>query len=513
MTGRAGSDLHHLAAQPPHQRGIFAHRIDNDNAILWDSEKHIDDLTLCGKGFAGARGAEIEPVGRFQFFAVSHDDVMGKGVHAVVEGRPGHAELPGHKGNENRRGAGGHAPLDFHLVIAQGQRGHKRLLLLPVQPLQGTVIFLCDAAHGKHIVFQPLPGGGDIDDREREQEHSLVAGLEISQELRRVLAERDQVRGQNVGIVPGPHRLALFLHFHFADVGELSLDGLNGFELIHRLNVHGNGHFRIQLQNFRQELVRELGRQNLQVGRSAPILAHPERPGLPEVEAVRGNKVLCPHARPGNVLPGEAERLPAAGVHLAVEQRQPFLPVHRSRGNAQPFQIACHIGLHPFQAGPGLRDPLGRQPKRDIFRPLDAVVAFGNLIFQHTGELGPDAVKVILCRGDIDLVLAPGTGAAVDKGELERQGAVKVIEKRAPPAENRRLILGRSHGIIDVLIFHGFRVEPTGELAHPVRVHHQIRDRLLGRQRSFPVSGLSGAALWAVCFLQSHPPFSQRPAG
>lgn len=31
MAGRAGGDLHHLAAQPPHQRGIFAHRIDNDN--------------------------------------------------------------------------------------------------------------------------------------------------------------------------------------------------------------------------------------------------------------------------------------------------------------------------------------------------------------------------------------------------------------------------------------------------------------------------------------------------
>ena len=61
-----------------------------------------------------------------------------------------------------------------------------------------------------------------------------------SQKLRRVLAECDEVGREDVGIVPGPHRLALFLHFHFADVGELSLDGLNGFELIHRLNVCNN---------------------------------------------------------------------------------------------------------------------------------------------------------------------------------------------------------------------------------------------------------------------------------
>ena len=96
---------------------------------------------------------------------------------------------------------------------------------------------------------------------------------------------------------------------------------------------------------------------------------------------------------------------------------------------------------------------------------------------------------------------------------LERQRGVKVIEERTPAAENRRLILGACHGIVDVLILHRLCIEPAGELAHPVRVHHQIRDRLLGRQRSFPVSGLSGAALLIFCFLQSHPPFPQRPDG
>ena len=354
---------------------------------------------------------------------------MGKGVHAVVEGRPGHAELPGHKGNEDGRGAGCHAPLDLHLVIAQGQGRNEALLLLPIQPLQGTVIFLRDTAHGKHIVFQPLPGGGKVYYRKGQQEHPLIAGLEISQELRRVLAECDEVRRENVGIVPGPYRLSLFLHFHFADVGEFSLDGLDGFELIHRLNVHGNGQFRIQLQNFRQQLIRELGCQNLQIGRSAPILAHTERPGLPEVEAVRGDIVLCAHARFGNVLPGETERLPAAGVHLPMEQGQPRLPIHSLRGHPQPFQIACHIGLHPFQAGPGLRDPLGGQAECDILGTLNAVVAFGDLIFQHPGKLGPDAVEIVLGRGDVHPVLTPGTGTPVNKGKLERQRGIKVVEE------------------------------------------------------------------------------------
>ena len=111
-------------------------------------------------------------------------------------------------------------------LYAQGQRGHKGLLLLPVQPLQGAVVFLRDAAHGEHIVFQPLAGGGDIDDREREEEHPLVAGTGRSARSSAAsLLNVIRSGGQNVGIVPGPHRLSLFLHFHFANVGELSLDG------------------------------------------------------------------------------------------------------------------------------------------------------------------------------------------------------------------------------------------------------------------------------------------------
>ena len=83
---------------------------------------------------------------------------------------------------------------------------------------------------------------------------------DIEEKIRRVLAECDKVGRQDVGIIPGPHRLALFLYLHFSDVGDFALDGLNGLELIHRLNMERNRHFRIHLQNLRKELVGELGR-------------------------------------------------------------------------------------------------------------------------------------------------------------------------------------------------------------------------------------------------------------
>ena len=220
-------NLNHLAAQPPHQRGIFAHRVYNDNPILGNGKKDVEQLPLCREALAGASRAQVEPIRGFQLFPVRHNDVVGKCVHAVIEGRPGHAELPGHKGNEDRRGAGSHAPLDFHLIPAQGQGGNKALLLLPVQPLQCAVVFLRDTAHRENIIFQPLAGGGQIYHGKGQEEHPLVAGLEVGQKLRRVLGKCDKVGRQNVGVISGPDSFALFLHFHFSNVRNFPLDGFN----------------------------------------------------------------------------------------------------------------------------------------------------------------------------------------------------------------------------------------------------------------------------------------------
>ena len=238
---------------------------------------------------------------------------------------------------------------------------------MPVQTAQSAVVFLRDTAHGKHIVFQPLAVRSKVYHRKGQQKHSLIAGLQISQKFRCVLAECNQVRGKNIRVIAGAHSLSLFLHFHFSDVRDFPLDGLNCLELIHGLNVHGHGHFRIQLQDFRQQLIRKLRCHNLQVGHRAPILADTECAGLAEVETVRGNKVFC--AKPGlwDVFPRKAERLTAPRVHLAMKQRKAGPSVHRLRGNAQPLKVSHDIGLHTLQTGPCLRNPLGGYAKGDVF--------------------------------------------------------------------------------------------------------------------------------------------------
>ena len=112
---------------------------------------------------------------------------------------------------------------------------------------------------------------------------------------------------------------------------------------------------------------------------------------------------------------------------------------------------------------------------------------------------------------DVDLIAPARVGTAVDKGKLERDGRVKVIEERAPAVEDSGLVLRGRHRVIDVLIGHGFGKQAVRELAHAVRQQAHIGNGLLGREGTaappLPFSP-DGSALWAFCFLQQAPPFS-----
>ena len=312
--------------------------------------------------------------------------------------------------------------------------------------------------------------------------------MQVTQQLGGILGKGNEVRRQNLHIIPGTDSLFLFLRFHAAYVGDLSLDCLNGLELVYRLNVHGDGQLGVQLQNLCQQLIRQLRCHDLQIGRRAPHLADTESPALPEIEAVWGDVVLCPHARLGNIFPRKAEQLTPAGVHLPMQHRQPIPAIQRAGLDAQPFQIAHDIRLHAPQPGTRLRRALGGQAKGDVLVPFNAVVALGDLAFEHFHILAPDAVEVILLRRDIYLVAVGVPAAAVDKGKLKRQRAVKIIQARAPPADNGSLILRGRHGIIDVLIFQRLCVKPAGDLTNPVRMHGDIRNGLLGGQRPVFIS-------------------------
>ena len=130
-----------------------------------------------------------------------------------------------------------------------------------------------------------------------------------------------------------------------------------------------------------------------------------------------------------------------AGVGLPVKHRQPIPAVQRFRLHPQPLKAALHIGLHALQPGAGAGEVVSGNAESDVLCPVNAVVAPADLPFEHPGKFAPYAVNVIMRRGNVHLIAPGGLRSAVDKGELERDRAVKVIEKGAPAVEDSRLIL------------------------------------------------------------------------
>ena len=162
---------------------------------------------------------------------------------------------------------------------------------------------------------------------------------------------------------------------------------------------------------------------------------------------------------------------------------QPFPPGEGPGLDAELFEIAHNVGLHPFQPGPGRADSVRVDAERDVLGTDDAVVALGNLSREHFHILAPDSVVLVVLRRDVDAVSVFGPGTVVDKGKLKRQGAVKIVEKRAVAVKDSGLIVRRRNRIVDVLVLDGFGVEALPHLADTVPEHFHIRDGLLCRLR------------------------------
>ena len=116
----------------------------------------------------------------------------------------------------------------------------------------------------------------------------------------------------------------------------------------------------------------------------------------------------------------------------------------------------------------------------DVLTLEQAVVSFGELFLQHTGILSSDVVELIILLRNIDLLLELiDIRSLVDEGELNKDGAVEVIEEVTPILKDCCLVLILSKLVVDVVISDGLGVEAAVHLADTVTAHLHIGDRLL----------------------------------
>ena len=71
--------------QTIHQRCVLRFRVTDDDIII-GKQKAVGDFSFCAKGLATSRCPKYQAVGVFQQLSVHHDEVVGQGVDAVVQG-------------------------------------------------------------------------------------------------------------------------------------------------------------------------------------------------------------------------------------------------------------------------------------------------------------------------------------------------------------------------------------------------------------------------------------------
>ena len=110
---------------------------------------------------------------------------------------------------------------------------------------------------------------------------------------------------------------------------------------------------------------------------------------------------------------------------------------------------------------------------------------------QHLGILHTHIIVVVVLRLDFDdPFILHHIGFMVDKGKLEMNSAVKVIQEFTPVLKDRVLILLLCQLIIDVIEANRLGINMFLYAADTVLSHLQIGDRLLDRDLLFPLSFL-----------------------
>ena len=71
--------------QTIHQRCVLRFRVTDDDIII-GKQKAVGNLTLGAERLTGTRRTQNQAVGVFQQLSIHHDEVVGQGIDAVVQG-------------------------------------------------------------------------------------------------------------------------------------------------------------------------------------------------------------------------------------------------------------------------------------------------------------------------------------------------------------------------------------------------------------------------------------------
>jgi len=269
--------------------------------------------------------------------------------------------------------------LDFHLIDADGERGHQPFLLLKVQTLERTVVFLSDGGSLENGILKLLAGVRSVHQDDCHEEHPLISRLEILQKPLCFTAKGCKVRRDDVHVVAGPDSLLLLFNLHLVEIRDFRLDALDCLRLINSPDMKIDRDVAVHVEEISQHTVIEFRRENLQKADRANGFAHLEALSFAEVKRSGGDEVL--RAKPGasHHIEGEAERLIGVHVEHIMQHLQPFIAGKRLGFYAECLEIVQDVAFNALKLGLRGTQRVCLNTKGDVLALEQAVVAFGKL--------------------------------------------------------------------------------------------------------------------------------------
>ena len=305
--------------------------------------------------------------------------------------------------------------------------------------MQRAVVLLRHALRLKHGVLKLLSGISRVQDDEGHKEHPLVAALQILQQLFRLRAVGGQVGGEDVHVVPRANRFFLLVHFGFVQVGDFAFNLLDGRGLVDGLDVHGDDEGAFDVEKIRQHAVVEFRGEDLQDAGRAPLVAHAEAAAFPKGKGGRRDEILRGQTGQRQPVPLEAEGFPRVHVEDVVHQAKARFPVQCFGGNAKPLEVIQDVQFKALQAWLGDFDAVRFDAESQEFGFDQSVVSLCHLVLEHPRVLVANPFKAFPPPRDADGPLKTFRARSeIEKGKLNVNGAVEVVEEIAPAARRWR---------------------------------------------------------------------------
>ena len=160
-----------------------------------------------------------------------------------------------------------------------------------------------------------------------------------------------------------------------------------------------------------------------------------------------------------------------------MKHRKAFSTVHRLSKYAHNLEVAQNIGFDTFKLRLCFFQGLFFDPECDILGLDKSVIALCKLIFQHFCVFLTNIVEFVVLTVNFKLaVKLLNIGYLIEKGKLNIDGTVKIVEEVAVILENRCLILVLCKLIVYVEELNCLGIEIIVHLADTVLEHLLERD-------------------------------------